>query len=181
MFYKVKSCSLLHHMKLQHLSLMLFSFISIKESPKATTIYPTFTWEVPRAFELLFVFLEGKSTSHTSMSSTPGKAWIFRGFCTSYCRGLCLGIGSAGARARGSSGWRQRSSCHRWAALPCMHCCSLKEARCPKPMSTAIVAAWCRGCSEEVKQILLFFCELISLFLCLNNGEQLTLSLHLCK
>lgn len=65
MFYKVKSCSLLHHMKLQHLSLMLFSFTSIKESPKATTIYPVFTWEVPRVFELFFAFLESKSTTHT--------------------------------------------------------------------------------------------------------------------
>lgn len=61
MFHKVINCSSLHHIKLEHLSLMLFSFmVHHKRSPKPTTIYATFTRDVPRAFEGFFLFSESK-------------------------------------------------------------------------------------------------------------------------
>lgn len=49
------SCSSLPHIKLQQLSLMLFSvMLGRKRSPKPTTVYHSFTQDVPGVFQVFF-------------------------------------------------------------------------------------------------------------------------------
>lgn len=88
-------------------------------------------------------FILGKQIyhTHTSMSSTKGKTWNFRAFCTSYRRGLCPGLAAqepgCGAVAVGGSAvpatgellswagiaaaWRRRDVPSLWVLCSC--CC----------------------------------------------------------
>lgn len=175
MLHKVINCSSLHHINLEHLSLMLFSFmVHHKRSPIPTTIYATFTRDVPRAFEDFFCSWKANATARTGVSFATGKAWIFRDFGTSYRRRLCQGLA---VREPGHRQQRQlqpeaaRSllpvSCPPVRALLQLEGGKMSQAcECrvhaillmsPLHLSSAIVAAWCRGCSQEVNWILFLF------------------------
>lgn len=201
MFHKVINCSSLHHTKLQHLSLMLFSFmVCHKRSPKPTTLYPTFTWDVPRAFFFFFCSWKANATARTGMSSTTGKAWIFRDFGTSYHRGLSWGLaagepghGAAVVAPAGGGVVPATSELPSWACIaaawwrwdvpspwvPHSCCCFVNDpSKFELSRCCCLVQGWLMGGELDP---LFFSCELISLFHCLNNWGQLTLVLNLCK
>ena len=128
----------------------------------------------------------------------PGKVWIFRDFSTSYHRGLRRGLAAgqmghgaaAVAPVRGSvvaaavelpswagitAAWR------RWdVPNPERHVRAVVLLMTPLNLSSAALAAWCRGCSQEVNWILFFFLW-INVVDSLPEWGQSSLVLNLCK
>lgn len=80
------SCSSLPHIKLQQLSLMLFSvMLGRKRSPKPTTVYHSFTQDVPGVFQVFFCSWETMLLPTSVCPLQQGKVWILGDFGRSYC------------------------------------------------------------------------------------------------
>lgn len=165
MFHKVINCSSLQHIKLQHLSLMLFSFmVCHKRSPKPTTIHHRFTWDVPRAFEVFLLFLESKGYH-------PHRRVLYNRVKPK-SSGFSVQVTTAGS----ARGWQQGSRAtrqQRWLwpeaawSLLLVSCppgrpsllleggemsqaseCYVHAAALLINLSSVVVAAWRKGCSQ---------------------------------